>query len=118
MTQLAFQRVAAILEFPEQLAKLWMINRAFVFVRNQVLLTDIGDVARLPVFGEQMVERLVFRRPDVFRNGIIPFFAVGKDGIYIKHDPAKRKDAVTHNVPDSEARMGDGRGVRSKDIVV
>ena len=62
-----------------------MVDRLVAVVGQQVLLADIGDVAALRVFGEEMVEGLVLRRTDRLGNGVVPFLAVGKFGIDIEY---------------------------------
>src|SRR5207237_2892688 len=56
-----------------------MVDGFVALVVQQVLLADIGDVSRLGVFGEQVVERLVLRRPKILGNGLIPFLAIRED---------------------------------------
>src|SRR6185295_5299047 len=45
-------------------------------VGQKVLLGDIGDVFALRIHGEQVIKRLVFRRPDLLRNRQPPFLSV------------------------------------------
>ena len=70
-------------------------------VGQQILLRYIGDVLALRVFREQMVERLILARPDVGRNGVVPFIRVVELGIDIEHHAAERKDAVADDLADS-----------------
>ena len=58
----AFQLVALAVEAVEQRADGGMVDRLALVVADQILLADVGDVARLGVFGEQVVERLVLGR--------------------------------------------------------
>ncbi len=84
-----------------------MINRAIFFVSKQILLADIGNIAALCVFGEQMVKRLVSCWPNFFGDRFIPFFAVREDGIDIKYNAAKIKDPMPNNLTYAEAGMRD-----------
>ena len=83
-----------------------MVDRLVGIVGDQILLADIGDVARFHILGEQMVERLVLARPDILRDRLIPFRAVGEDRIDIEDHAAKIEYAVAHDIADREARMG------------
>ena len=50
MAQFALQLIAAISKIGEQLAHLWVVNRAFLLIRQKILLADIGDIAVLTIF--------------------------------------------------------------------
>ena len=54
----------------EQTVDRRMIDRLVAVVVEQILLADIGDVARLGILGEQMIERLILARPDRLRGSI------------------------------------------------
>ena len=102
--------VAPVLEAVEQLAHRGMIDRPAIGIRHQIALTDIGDVGRIFVFGEQMIKRLIAARTDILGDRLIPFFAIGKDRIDIEHHAAKGEQAVAHHVSDAEAGTGLPRG--------
>ena len=89
-----------------------MIDRLIAFIGDQVLLADVGDVAALGIFGEQMVEGLVPGRTDFFGNRFVPFVAVGEDRVDVEDHAAKVEQAVSNDVADPETRAGhvDRRG--------
>ena len=118
MPQFPLQWVAAVFELPKKLPQFRVIHRTFCLVSYQILLADIGDIARLAVLSEQMVERLVLRGADVFGDGVIPFLAIRKDWIDIEDHPAKRKDAVADDVPNAEPCVRYRRGIRTEAVVV
>jgi hypothetical protein len=76
------------------------------------LLADIRDVAVVAVLREQVIKRLVLCRADFSRDGVVPFFAIGKNRVNIKYYAAKFKDAVAYNVTDCEHGFGNVRGDR------
>src|SRR3546814_16179080 len=71
-----------------------MVDRLLAVVRDQILLADIGDIAAFAIFGEQVVEGLVLVRPDLLGNGLVPFFGIGEDRIYIDHPAPKTEEAA------------------------
>ncbi len=81
-----------------------MIHWTAVAVGDQVLLADVGDVARVLVLGEQMVERLIAVRTDFFRDRIVPFLAIGEDRVDIKNHSAEVEQTVANHVTNTEAR--------------
>ncbi len=97
-----FQLVTTVVEIVEHAANRRMFNRAIFIIRNQVLLTDIGDIAAFRIFREEMIKRLITPGPDFGRDRIIPFFAVGKDGINVENDSAKFEQAVADDVSNPE----------------
>ena len=88
-----------------------MIDRAGLAVLQQVLLADIGGVARITVLGEQVVERLLAGRADFLGDRFVPFLAVGEDRIDIENHPAKIEQLVAHDVADAEPRAGAARRI-------
>ncbi len=86
-----------------------MVDGTIFTIRQQVLLTHIRDIARFRILGEQMVKGLIPPRPNIFWDRGIPFFAIGKNRINIKHNPSKIKDSVTNDLPHAKAGAGDGR---------
>ena len=89
-----------------------MVHRAIVGIGQQILLADIGYIAAVRIFGEQVIEGLVLMRAHSLWNGFVPFFAIGKDRIDIEHHAAEIEHAVAHNVADRKAGFGDGRHFR------
>ena len=85
-----------------------MLDGFFAVVGDQILLADVRDVARLGVFGEQMVERLILAWADRLGDRFIPFFAIGKYRIDVENDAAKFEMAVFDDFAQSEARFGNG----------
>lgn len=88
-----------------------MGDGAMFHVRQQILLADIGDVAAFGIFREQMVKWLVLGGPHRFWNGLIPFLAIGKNGVDIEHDTPEIKNTVAHDITDGELGFNDfGKG--------
>ena len=87
-----------------------MVDGFVAIIAHQILLTDIRDIARIGVFGEDMVKRLVLGRAGLFGNRIIPFLAIGEDGIDIEDDTAKIVQPVAHDIAEIEPCMGDRGG--------
>lgn len=75
-----------------------VMNLAGLAIAQQILLADIGPVAAVRTFGEQMVKRLIFCRSNRFRYRLIPFLAVGKNRVYIEDNPAKFKYSVANDI--------------------
>ena len=73
--------VAPLVERAKQPVDRRMIDLAAILVGEQILLADVGDVARLGIFGEQMIEWLVLGRAQILGDRFVPFFAVGEFGI-------------------------------------
>lgn len=118
MPQFPLQWVATVFELPKKLSQFRVIHWSLFLVSDQILLADISDIARLSVLGEQVIEGLILGGADVFRDGIVPFLAVRKNGVDIEDHPAKRKDAVADDVPNAEACVGYRRGIRTEAVVV
>src|SRR4029079_12757065 len=98
----ALLRIEAFEEFPD----LGMTDRLTGFIIEQVLLGNISDIFGIVVLGEQMVERLVLARTDVFGDRQPPFFGVVEDGIDIKDHAAKREEPMLDHLPDAELCQG------------
>jgi hypothetical protein len=103
------QAVAPVLQPREQPGDRGMVDRLVAVVGDQVLLADIGDVARFAVLGEQVVEGLVLLRADLFGDRLVPFVAVREDGIDVEDHPAEIEHAVADDVADREIGMRDRR---------
>ena len=88
-----------------------MIHRPAFAILGQVLLADIGDVARIPILGEQVIERLFAVRANFFRDRFVPFLAVGEDRVDIEHHSAKIEDPVAHHIADPEPGPGKPRRI-------
>jgi hypothetical protein len=102
MPHLAFHFVPRSAPFAKIAADCGMIDGAGLNIGQQVLLAHIRDVAIVAVLREQVIEWLVLCGADFCGNGIVPFLAIGKNWINIKHYAAKFKDAVAYNVTDCE----------------
>src|SRR5690606_1894078 len=74
-------------------------------VVEQVLLADVGDVGRVLVLSEQVVERLIAARAHLLGDGLVPFLAVGEDRVDVEHDAAEVEQLVAYDVADREARL-------------
>ena len=66
-----------------------VVDWPLLMVGKQILLAHISDIAVLCIFGEQMVKWLVLRRPHGFWDRLIPFLAIGKNGINVEHHATK-----------------------------
>ena len=75
-------------------------------IGQQVLLGNIGDIGRLGVLGQQMIEGLLPMRPQFGRNRLQPFISIGENRIDIEHHAPKRVNAVFDDVADVEAGGG------------
>src|SRR5690349_3837404 len=80
-----------------------MVDRVLAVVGDEVLLAYVGDVIGLLVFGEQMIEGLVFGRPQRLRDRLVPFLSVREDGIDVEDYAAEIEDLVAHDLADGEA---------------
>ena len=82
------------------------------FVAEQVLLADIGDVARFRILGEQVVIGLVLGRTQVLRYRLVPFLAVGEDRIDVEDHAAEIEQPVAYDLANREAGGRDRRRLR------
>lgn len=69
-------------------------------IGDKVLLGDIGHILAVGVLGKEMVKGLVAAWPDIFGNGLIPFFGVVEFRIDIENYAAKSEYPVAYNLPD------------------
>ena len=83
-----------------------MIDWSGLAISQQVLLADIGDIAGLAIFSEQVVEWLFAVRADFLRDRFIPLFAVREDRIDIIDHAPKIEDPVAHDIANPEPRLG------------
>ena len=97
----------------EILVHIGMRDRARDRIRHQILLADISDIIAVVAFGEQVVERLVAVGPDVFGDRLVPFVAIGEDGVDVEDHAAEVEHAVFHHVADGEAAFHAARGIDS-----
>ena len=74
-----------------------MVYRSVFGIGQQVLLADIGDIAALGIFREQMIKGLFLGWPNAFGDRLIPFLAIREDRIDIENDTAEIKDAMAHH---------------------
>lgn len=82
-----------------------MGNRPMLDVGKQILLADIGYIAAVGIFGEKVVKGLVLGGAYRFRDGLVPFVAIGKYRIDVEYYSAKIEDSVAHNIADGELRF-------------
>src|SRR5688572_4229050 len=100
----------SLLEPIEQLFDGRMVDRPALAVILQVLLADVSDIARLAVLGEQVVKRLLTRRPYVGGNGFVPFLAVGEDRVDVENHAAEVIHPMLDDIANGETRPhADGR---------
>jgi hypothetical protein len=118
MAQFALQLIAAISKIGEQLAHLWVVNGAFLFIRQKILLADIGDITIVSILCQQMVKGLVFGGPDFFGDRLIPFFAVRKDGVDIENDAPEWEDFMADNRANAKPGVRNGRGLNAMSLLV
>ena len=79
-----------------------MPDRLAGIVGQKILLGNVGDVFRFRVFGEQVIERLILVRPDLFRNRQPPFLCVVEFWIDVENHAPERKHPVTDDLTDLE----------------
>lgn len=103
MRQCAPHLISPAVKRLEQLVNLRMVNGPILSVTNQVLLTDIGDIRAVVILGEQVVERLIAARPQVFRDRLVPLLAIGEDRVDVEHDAAKIVEPVANDCSNAEA---------------
>ena len=94
--------INAVVRPNESLVDLRMAHRVARSVGDEVLFRDIGDVFGFGVFGEEMVERLILARTNLFRDRQPPFLRVGKHGVDVVDHAAKRIAAVPDDLTDRE----------------
>jgi len=91
-----------------------MVHWLFAVIMAQVLLADIGNVAALTIFGEQMVKGLITVRPDILRDGFVPFLAIGEDRVDVEYHTSKAEQTVLHHIANAETGMSDNGGVKTE----
>jgi hypothetical protein len=96
----------------EQALDRGMIDHLVAVVMHQIMLADISDIIAFGIFGEEMVEGLILCRANILRDGLIPFLAVGEDGIDVENHPPKLEQPMPHDIADRKARVGNGRGIQ------
>ena len=72
-------------------------------IGQQILLGHIGDIGRLGVFGQQVIEGLFPVRPQLGRDGLQPFIGIGENRVDIEDHAPERVDTVLDDVADVEA---------------
>lgn len=80
-----------------------MFNWPAIGIRQKVLLAHIGDVRAVVALCQQVVEWLILMRSDIFRDCLVPFLAIGEDGIDIKDHTAKIEHAMANNITNSKS---------------
>src|SRR5690606_22846150 len=88
----------AVFRLDEDFRQLRMAQGLAGAVVKQVLLRHIGNVLRLFVLGEKVIEGLVLGRPRSFRNGLIPFLCVVEFRVHIENHAPERQQAVTDDL--------------------
>ena len=94
--------INAVVRPNEGLVDLRMAHRVAGSVGDEVLFRDIGDIFGFGVFGEEMVERLILARPNLFRDRQPPFLGVGKHRVDVIDHAAKWIAAVSDDLTDRE----------------
>ena len=73
-------------------------------IGHEVLLRDIGDIFGFRVFGEEMIERLILARPDLFGDRLPPCLGIREDRVHVVDDPPEGKFAVFDHLTYGELR--------------
>ena len=94
--------VSTVLQNSEHLFDLGMNDGLPAVVDQQILLRNIGDIRPLFILREQVIERLVFMRANLFGYRQPPLFGVGILGIDIEYDSAEGIDAVADDLTEME----------------
>ena len=84
-----------------------MLDRIARIVDHQILLGDVGDVIRVLVLGEQMIEGLILGRPDLLGDRLVPLLGVAELRIDVENHAAERK----HPMPDHLAQAEFGNPI-------
>ena len=92
--------VNAVLQIIEHFGYLRMPQRLARIVRQQVLFRDIGDIFRLLVLGEQMVERLIFPGSDFGGDRLPPLLGIGIDRVHIENNATKMQEPMANDLPE------------------
>lgn len=111
MRERAAHAVTTVFELLKKLRHRWVINGPTIGIADQIALTDIGHVARFLIFSEKMIERLIAWWAYILRNGFVPFFAIGKDRVYIEDNAAEIEQAVANHFSNAEAASRLSRGI-------
>jgi hypothetical protein len=97
--------VSAILCSFEDFVYLRVTNRLARFVREKILLRNVGDVLSLSVFRKEMIERLILGWTDFRGDREPPFFSIGENRIDVINNAAEWVNAVLDDLAD--AKFGD-----------
>jgi hypothetical protein len=90
-----------------------VVHRAAIAVFDQVLLADIGDIGAFLILGEEVVIGLFAPGAKILGDLLVPFLAVGKDGVDVEHHAAKIILTVANDVADGKlARLARGISIR------
>ena len=73
-------------------------------IGHEVLLRDIGDIFGFRVFGEEVIERLILARPDLFGNFLPPCLGIREDRVHVVDYPPEGKFAVFDHLTYGELR--------------
>lgn len=87
-----------------------VINGARAAVFDQILLADIGDIAAVIIFGQQVIIGLILGWADRLWNGVIPFITIVEYGVDIKDYAAKIEHAVAHDIARRKIGLADQWG--------
>ena len=94
--------VLAGVEFVEDQRGMGVRHGLAGVVGQKVLFGDIGDVAGLIVFRQQVIERLVLARADFLGNLQPVFIGVGEHRIDIEDHAAEREHPMPDDLADAE----------------
>lgn len=82
-----------------------MVDRTSFAIGQQVLLADIGDIAGIAIFSEQVIEWLLAVRAHLFRDRFVPFLTIGEDRIDVENHAAKIENFVTNDIANPKPRL-------------
>src|SRR5262245_29499165 len=92
------EAVGSILADREELGDLRVAQRLARKVGEQVLFRDVGDILRLRVLGQEVVERLVLARANLGRDRLPPLLGIVEDRINVEDETAEIMDAMADNL--------------------
>jgi hypothetical protein len=84
----------------EDQLELRMAARCVELIQNEILFGDVGHVGRIFGLREEMVIRLILRRPNLDGNRMPPFIGVVEERIDIENDASKGSESMCNDVSD------------------
>ena len=100
-----FEDIASIFEAIEDEFELRMPTGGVGFVRDEILLRNVGDIGRVVSFSEHVVVGLILARSNFRGNREPPFFRVIEQGVDVEDHATKRAEAMLHDFTDPKFRF-------------